>query len=52
MAWTNAQINCGYRLVALLNTGDLVYVYDGYILLGHLTDRYIGVGIMHHAEKV
>lgn len=49
-----AQINGGKILVALLYTGDLVYIFNG---LGfERADRpgliYIGEGFVHHEEDV
>ena len=48
-----AQVNGGKLLVALLHTGDLVYIFDGH---GFEIDRpgliYIGEGFVHHEEDV
>lgn len=49
-----AQVNGGIILVALLHTGDLVYIFNGF---GYTkVDRpgliYIGEGFVHHEEDV
>lgn len=49
-----AQINGGVNLVALLYTGDLVYIFNGYgVKIVDCPELiYVGEGFVHHKEDV